>query len=67
MMETMTPYKAIGLLGTLSVGLLIVGGALGRVAFGPMGGVLGLVVGFLVSGLVLRTYFDRLDTAPTEE
>lgn len=57
----MTPYVAIGFLGMLAVVLLILGGVVGRLAFGPMGGVIGLVAGFLASGLMLRAYFVRHD------
>jgi hypothetical protein len=47
----------------LAVTLLIVGVVVGRVAVGPMGGIIGLVAGFLASGSILRTYFERRDAS----
>ncbi len=59
----MTRYVAIGLLGMLAVALLILGVVVGRLAFGPLGGVLGLAAGFLASGWILRTSLARREHA----
>lgn len=59
----MTSPVSLGLVGLLAVVLFVGGAVLGQAAFGGVGAGLGLVLGFAVSGLVLRAYFTRREAA----
>ncbi len=59
----MTSPVLLGLVGLLAVVLLVGGAVLGRAAFGGVGALVGMVLGFALSGLVLRAYFAAREAA----
>lgn len=63
----MTCSVSLGLIGLLTVVLVVSGEPVGRALFGGLGSVAGLVLGVVVSGRVLRTYFARREAVARQE
>ena len=59
----MTTRASLGLVGLLAVLLIVGGDQLGRALYGGLGALVGLVAGFLLSGVLLRAYFVWRDRA----
>lgn len=63
----MTCSVSLGLIGLLTVVLVVSGELVGRALFGGLGSVAGLVLGVVVSGRVLRTYFAGREAVARQE
>jgi hypothetical protein len=63
----MTSRFTLGVVGTVAALLIVSGNVLGYAVAGGLGGLVGLLLAFMLSGWMLRTHFVRREAAGRDQ